>query len=39
MTAATSPTQKSKKKMAKIKIDFFDRFGVGGAGARGRSLF
>ena len=27
------------KKMAKIKIDFFDLFGVGGAGWRCRSFF
>ena len=28
-----------KKKMAKIKIDFFDLFGVGGAGSQCRSVF
>jgi hypothetical protein len=27
------------KKLAKIKIDFFDLFGVGGAGWRCRSFF
>jgi hypothetical protein len=31
-TASRSLTQKSKKILAKIKIDFFDFFGVGGAG-------
>ena len=37
-TASRSLTQKSKK-IGKIKIDFFDLFGVSGAGWRCRSFF
>jgi hypothetical protein len=33
------PDTKIEKKLAKIKIDFFDLFGVGGAGWRFRSFF
>jgi hypothetical protein len=33
------PDTKIEKKLAKIKIDFFDLFGVGGAGWRCRYFF
>jgi hypothetical protein len=33
------PDTKIEKKLAKIKIDFFDLFGVGGAGWRCRCFF
>jgi hypothetical protein len=38
-TASRSLTQKSKFFFGKNQIDFFDLFGVGGAGWRCRSLF
>jgi hypothetical protein len=38
-TASRSLAQKNEKSLAKIKIDFFDFFGVGGAGWRCRLFF